>query len=158
MKDPLLLPSILPNIFNISSTLDATQFQTLVLPSLKPLFAIKEPPQNMITLLENLKALQEKTAKSVFRQGELSSGGDGVDLSHTDHTLDVLPLVYNALESEHAEVQERALKAVPDLCETIDYAEVQGILFPRVAVRISLSFECYDSNICFSLSLRKHGY
>jgi SCY1-like protein 2 len=42
--------------------------------------------------------------------------------------------VYNALESEHAAVQERALQAVPSLCETIDYAEVQGTLFPRVAV------------------------
>ena len=67
---------------------------------------------------------------------------------------DVLPLVYNALESEHApvrtmmysslselyllgrlKVQERALGAVPGLCESIDYAEVQGVLFPRVAVR-----------------------
>ena len=27
------------------------------------------------------------------------------------------------------------MKAVPDLCDTIDYAEVQGVLFPRVAVR-----------------------
>ena len=33
-------------------------------------------------------------------------------------------------------VQERALKTVPDLCETIDYAEVQSILFPRVAVSV----------------------
>lgn len=68
---------------------------------------------------------------------------------------DVLSLVYNALESEHAvvcttallrlfyvtdplcfKVQERALKTVPDLCETIDYAEVQSILFPRVAVSV----------------------
>ncbi|KAF9070376.1 kinase-like domain-containing protein [Rhodocollybia butyracea] len=46
----------------------------------------------------------------------------------------VLPLVYNALESEHAMIQERALKMVPDLCESIDYAEVQGVLFPRVAL------------------------
>jgi hypothetical protein len=34
-------------------------------------------------------------------------------------------------------VQERALKTVPDLCETIDYAEVQSVLFPRVAVSVS---------------------
>lgn len=27
------------------------------------------------------------------------------------------------------------MKVVPDLCETIDYAEVQGVVFPRVAVR-----------------------
>ena len=49
---------------------------------------------------------------------------------------DVLPLVYNALQSEHAAVQERALQAIPDLCDTIDYAEVQNSLFPRVAVRL----------------------
>ncbi|OSD01672.1 kinase-like protein [Trametes coccinea BRFM310] len=115
MKDTHLLPYILPNIFAISQILSATQFASLVLPSLKPLFAIKEPPQNMLTLLDNLQMLQEKTEKPVFREH-------------------VLPLVYNALESEHAIVQERALKTVPNLCETIDYAEVQGVLFPRVAL------------------------
>ena len=62
-----------------------------------------------------------------------------------------MPLIYNALESEHTivsfakgsrtfittfcpQVQEQALRVVPDLCETVDYAEVQGVLFPRVAV------------------------
>lgn len=67
----------------------------------------------------------------------------------------MMPLIYNAMESEHTvvsfenarknlqdnktfrrQVQEQALKVVPDLCETIDYAEVQGVLFPRVAVSI----------------------
>ena len=71
MKDPLLLPSILPNVFNISATLDASQFQQLVLPSLQPLFAVRDPPQNMIVLLENLTELQKKTAKNVFRSGKL---------------------------------------------------------------------------------------
>lgn len=47
---------------------------------------------------------------------------------------EVLPLVYNALESDHAVVQERALKCVPDLCESIDYGEVQTVLFPRCAL------------------------
>ncbi|KIY43669.1 kinase-like protein [Fistulina hepatica ATCC 64428] len=115
MKDFNLLPYILPNVFAISAALSATQFAMMVLPSLKPLFAIKEPPQNMLTLLDNLTMLQSKTDKQVFRE-------------------QVLPLVYNALESEHALVQERALKVVPGLCDTIDFAEVQGVLFPRVAL------------------------
>ena len=68
MKDTHLLPYILPNVFAISHILSPQQFASLVLPSLKPLFAIKEPPQNMLTLLENLKMLQEKTEKSVFRE------------------------------------------------------------------------------------------
>ena len=32
-------------------------------------------------------------------------------------------------------MQERALNVVPGLCDTIDYAEVSNVLFPRVAVR-----------------------
>ncbi|KAH9180355.1 other/SCY1 protein kinase [Lactarius sanguifluus] len=115
MKDTQLLPYILPNVFSISTILSPQQFASLVLPSLKPLFTIKEPPQNMLTLLDNLNTLQKKTEKTVFREH-------------------VLPLVYNALESEHAAVQERALGVVPGLCESIDYAEVRGVLFPRVAV------------------------
>lgn len=50
----------------------------------------------------------------------------------------VLPLVYNALESGEAGVQEAALGSVGGLCESVDYAEVQGVLFPRVAVRAPL--------------------
>jgi SCY1-like protein 2 len=71
-----------------------------------------------------------------------------------------MPLIYNAMESEHTivsfamdlgeitvitkpfhqQVQEQALKVVPDLCETIDYSEVQGVLFPRVAVSTLFSY------------------
>jgi SCY1-like protein 2 len=66
MKDSQLLPYILPNVFAISRVLSPTQFAASVLPSLKPLFAIKDPPQNMLTLLNNVKILQEKTEKAVF--------------------------------------------------------------------------------------------
>lgn len=68
MKDTHLLPYILPNVFAISQSLTPTQFASIVLPSLKPLFAIKEPPQNMITLLDNLDLLQSKTDTAVFRE------------------------------------------------------------------------------------------
>lgn len=68
MKDTHLLPYILPNVFAISNILSAAQFAQLVLPSLKPLFTIKDPPQNMLTLLNNLEMLQSKTEKGVFRE------------------------------------------------------------------------------------------
>jgi SCY1-like protein 2 len=70
MKDPQLLPYILPNVFAISRVLSPTQFAALVLPSLKPLFVIKDPPQNMLTLLNNVKILQDKTEKPVFLERE----------------------------------------------------------------------------------------
>jgi SCY1-like protein 2 len=70
MKDTHLLPYILPNVFAISNVLSAPQFASLVLPSLKPLFTVKDPPQNMLTLLDNLHMLQSKTEKGVFRERE----------------------------------------------------------------------------------------
>lgn len=103
MKDTFLLPHILPNVFAISKSLTSSQFASLVLPSLKPLFALKEPPQNMLTLLENLTLLQEKSDKGVFRErayGLVATSGK--PYSYLLFSADVLPLVYNALESEHA--------------------------------------------------------
>lgn len=73
MKDTNLLPHILPNVFSISNDLSATQFASMVLPSLRPLFSVKEPPQNMLTLLDNLSMLQNKTEKAVFRERECAN-------------------------------------------------------------------------------------
>lgn len=107
MKDPHLLPYILPNVFAISTIVAPQQFASLVLPSLKPLFSIKEPPQNMLTLLDNLNTLQEKTDKAVFR--ERTSETPLMLLYVSIFVIDVLPLVYNALESEHAPVRDRGV-------------------------------------------------
>lgn len=102
MKDTQLLPYILPNVFAISQILSPPQFASLVLPSLKPLFAVKEPPQNMITLLDNLHMLQNKTEKLVFKERTyLQMYAIVIALTFRP---DVLPLVYNALESDHAVV------------------------------------------------------
>jgi len=49
MKDPYLLPFILPNVFEISKSLSKEEFTT-VLPKLQPLFALKDPPQNMLSM------------------------------------------------------------------------------------------------------------
>lgn len=76
MKDTNLLPHILPNVFSISNDLSPTQFAGMVLPSLRPLFAVKEPPQNMLTLLDNLTMLQNKTEKAVFRERECANDSE----------------------------------------------------------------------------------
>jgi hypothetical protein len=63
--------------------------------------------------------------------------------------------------SEHAAVQERALQAIPDLCDTIDYAEVQNSLFPRVAVRLRRDLRFgrpYPQAFLNSLSLPRPTY
>lgn len=47
---------------------------------------------------------------------------------------DIMPLIYNSIESEHQPVQERVLKTVPHLCEILDYGTVQNVLLVKVAV------------------------
>lgn len=82
MKDPYLLPFILPNVFEISRTLTPDEFSPVLL-KLRPLFALKDPPQNMLSeldalftvdlvkqvaLLEHLTLFEEKTTPPAFRE------------------------------------------------------------------------------------------
>ncbi|KAI9287545.1 hypothetical protein BC943DRAFT_194768 [Umbelopsis sp. AD052] len=113
LKDHSLLPFTLPNIFIITEKLDQQEFCEKVLPSLKPIFTLRDPPQNMIVLLEKLDIFQKKTPREIFRD-------------------DVMPLIYGALENPVPVVQEKALRMVPVLAESLDYTTVKNSLFPRV--------------------------
>lgn len=45
-----------------------------------------------------------------------------------------MPLVYAALEAPTPVVQEKALRIIPSLAESLDYTTVKSSLFPRVQV------------------------
>lgn len=45
-----------------------------------------------------------------------------------------MPLVYAAIEAPTAVVQEKALRIVPKLAESLDYTTVKNSLFPKVQV------------------------
>ncbi|KAJ9113647.1 hypothetical protein QFC22_005955 [Naganishia vaughanmartiniae] len=95
MKDTYLLPFLLPNVFLICKSIPMEEFTRQVLPNLKPLFALKDSPQNLI---------------------------------------DVMPLIYNSLECDHPPVQEKALKAIPALCDALPYDVLEQVLLVKVAV------------------------
>lgn len=116
MNDRTLLPFILPNVFTISKNLSSIEFSSNVLPKLKPLFAVQDPPQNQLMLLEQIELFVSKTSPPVFRE-------------------QVTPLLYSALEAEQVLVQEKALQTVPRLCELLEYSHVKEVLFPKIAVR-----------------------
>ncbi|KAI9497376.1 hypothetical protein BDB00DRAFT_920721 [Zychaea mexicana] len=113
LKNHQLLPYTIPNVFAIVEQLNQREFCELVLPSLKPVFNVRDPPQNMIVLLEKLDILQQKTPRETFRD-------------------DVMPLVYAALEAPTPLVQEKAMRIVPALAESLDYTTVKNAVFPRV--------------------------
>lgn len=115
MTDRSLLPFILPNVFHISKNLPSLEFTNSVLPKLKPLFSVQDPPQNMLLLLDQIEPLfVPKVAPTMFRE-------------------EVTPLLYAALEAENVMVQEKALRTVPRLAEILEYAHVKEVLFPKLA-------------------------
>ncbi|UZJ56775.1 hypothetical protein CBS101457_006095 [Exobasidium rhododendri] len=133
MNDRALLPFILPNVFVISKNLSSIEFTSNVLPKLKPLFSVQDPPQNQLILLEQIELFVSKTSPPVFRE-------------------QVTPLLYSALEAEQVFVQERALQTVPRLCEVLEYSHVKEVLFPKIAAVFTktkvLSVKC-NTLICF---------
>jgi len=114
----VLLPFLLPNIFFIAQQMESEEFRSELLPHLTRLFSIKDPPQNILILLDNLSVFETKTTPQVFRE-------------------DVMPLIYVALESDMPTLQEKALKVIPGLCETLEYTHVKQVLFPKVTIVFS---------------------
>ncbi|PWO01388.1 hypothetical protein FA09DRAFT_327316 [Tilletiopsis washingtonensis] len=114
MNDRTLLPFILPNVFVISQNLSSIEFTSNVLPRLKPLFSVQDPPQNQLILLDQIELFVTKTTPPIFRE-------------------EVTPLLYSALEAEQVMVQERALQTVPRLCEILEFSHVKEVLFPNIA-------------------------
>ncbi|CEH15807.1 other scy1 protein kinase [Ceraceosorus bombacis] len=113
MNDRSLLPFILPNVFVISTNLSSIEFTNNVLPKLKPLFSLQDPPQNQLILLDQMELFVSKTSPPVFRE-------------------EVTPLLYSALEAEQVIVQERALQTVPRLCQVLEYAHVKEVTYPAL--------------------------
>ncbi|KAI1302427.1 hypothetical protein EDD11_005618 [Mortierella claussenii] len=119
LKDHALLPYTLPNVFYIIQRMSPKEFEEKVLPSLKPIFLVREPMQNLLTLLEKIELLHEKASGAVFKE-------------------DIMPLMYCALEPKNPpSVQEKALKTVPGIMEALDYTTVKASLFPRISTLFS---------------------
>ena len=54
--------------------------------------------------------------------------------SRSRSPVDVLPLIANALTVNNPQVQLKALKAIPPLVDTIDYASLKNTIYPRLEV------------------------
>lgn len=116
------------------------EFKTALLPELKPLFNLKDPPQAMLTLLDSLPMFNSKCNAIVFRE-------------------EVLPLVYNALDSDVPPLLEKALKVIPTLSETLDVSRMVRRLAVQLMKRcrsilLSKTSFCRKSQACSPRLLR----
>ncbi|KAJ3219491.1 hypothetical protein HDU67_000904 [Dinochytrium kinnereticum] len=114
LKDGVMTPFVLPNIFWISDQISDAEFNAKILPALKPVFKMTDPPQAVLLLLSRIDILMKKTSSpETFKQ-------------------DVMPLIYGALEIPVIQVQEQAVKMVPTLVSKLDFTTVKSVLFPKL--------------------------
>ncbi|KAJ8291684.1 Protein kinase domain-containing protein ppk32 [Rhodotorula toruloides] len=128
-----LVPFLLPNILYIAGKMSPDDFRVEVLPSLKPIFTLKDPPQAVVALIEALPTFEQKCTPTVFRE-------------------EVMPLVYFALESDNPVVLEKALRTIPKLCESLDYTTIKQTLFPKITTvftKTTLLSVKVNTLICF---------
>ncbi|KAJ3340574.1 hypothetical protein HDU83_007011 [Entophlyctis luteolus] len=116
LKDPLLTPFVLPNIFWISEKCSDEEFNGRILPALKPVFRMTDPPQALILLLSRMDIFVKRCSSSeIFKQ-------------------DVMPMLYGALETNVPQIQEQAIKGIPMLLPSLDFTTTKSQVFPRVMI------------------------
>lgn len=112
-SDKSLLPYILPNVFAIVKEFSQVEFCNNVLPKLRPLFDVRDPPQCQMILLKQTDLFVSKTTPDQFR-------------------MYIMPLIYSAFDHEEIAVQENVLQRIPQITGYLNYLDVKEKLMPKL--------------------------
>ncbi|XP_037085326.1 SCY1-like protein 2 isoform X2 [Pollicipes pollicipes] len=107
-----VLAAVLQPILNIISEISQEEYETIILPRFRCIFSWPKSIQASVTLLENLHVILEKTPKDEIQ-------------------TDVMPIIYNALDTTTAQIQRACLMAIPNVAEYIDEESARKLVFPR---------------------------
>ncbi|XP_055618353.1 SCY1-like protein 2 isoform X2 [Toxorhynchites rutilus septentrionalis] len=111
--NPTMIPFVLPNVFLIAKICTQAEFDKFVFMQLKPIMTIQEPIQILLIFMQNMELLLKLTPTS-------------------DVTLHVLPLVYNALESNSKQIQELCLAIIPSFAKLVNHTTMQNCVLTRI--------------------------
>ncbi|XP_069132809.1 SCY1-like protein 2 isoform X2 [Argopecten irradians] len=111
--NPEMVPFILPNILQIAEQSTDDEYLTHILPLLKPMFKIREPPQIPLIFMQNMTLLLKKTPQSEIK----------------NH---VIPMIHLCLEAESPQLQELCLSIVPTFAELIEFSSLKNSIIPRI--------------------------
>ncbi|CAF3724612.1 unnamed protein product [Adineta steineri] len=121
--NPEMVPFVLPNMFLIAEKASNDEYQKYIFPKLKQVFKIQKPPpgsgtsssvmQTLLILMRNMKLMLTKTPPEDIKQN-------------------ILPVVYNALDAESAQVQELCLAIIPQFAHLIDLQAMKYNILPRI--------------------------
>ncbi|KAK8387738.1 hypothetical protein O3P69_018319 [Scylla paramamosain] len=108
-----MVPFVLPVILLMSERASREEYVEHILPHLKPIMKMTDPPQIMLQLMQKMELLLGKTPPEDVRG-------------------DVLPLLYRALECDMQQIQELCLSVIPSCAALVESHAMKNALLPKI--------------------------
>ncbi|XP_076652342.1 SCY1-like protein 2 [Halictus rubicundus] len=111
--NPPMIPFILPSILYAMETSSVEEFREYILPNMKPVLTLDDPPQISLVLMQHVDLLLQLCTTEVIK-------------------TDVVPMLLRALESEWEQLQELCLSALPNIITMIEGPVIKNAILPRM--------------------------
>lgn len=113
MRQAEVLAAVLQPALAMVQEATTNEYEQVILPTFKMVFASPKSIQATVTLLENLHIILEKTPQNDIRS-------------------EVLPLLFNSFESSTMQIQSAALVAVANVYEYVDEISIRRMVLPKI--------------------------
>nr|XP_029722058.1 SCY1-like protein 2 [Aedes albopictus] len=113
MRADEVLAAVLQPALTLVQESSNSEYEAIILPTFKTVFVAPKSIQATVALLENLHIILEKTPRDDIR-------------------TEVLPLLFNALESTTIQVQSAALVAVTNVYDYLDDITIKKMVLPKL--------------------------
>ncbi|XP_053988930.1 SCY1-like protein 2 [Hylaeus anthracinus] len=113
LVNPPMIPFVLPSILYVMETSSVEEFREYILPNIKPVLTLDDPPQINLVLMQHVDLLLKLCTTEVIK-------------------TDVVPMLLRALESEWEQLQELCLSALPNIITMIEGPVIKNAILPRM--------------------------
>ncbi|XP_077270528.1 SCY1-like protein 2 [Temnothorax americanus] len=113
LVNPPMIPFVLPSILQVMEVTEVEEFREHILPNLKPVLALEDPPQISLVLMQQVNLLLKLCPTDVIK-------------------TDIVPMLLRALESEWEQLQELCLSALPNIVTMIEGPVIKNSILPRM--------------------------
>ncbi|XP_032671770.1 SCY1-like protein 2 [Odontomachus brunneus] len=113
LVNPPMIPFVLPSILQVMEITEVEEFREHILPNLKPVLALEDPPQISLVLMQQVNLLLKLCPTDVIK-------------------TDIVPMLLRALESEWEQLQDLCLSALPNIVTMIEGPVIKNAILPRM--------------------------
>lgn len=108
-----MVPFVLPVILQIADRSSREEYMTHIFPHLRSAMKLTDPIQVLLIFMQKMELLLKLTPQDQVKS-------------------DVLPMLYQALDSDAQQIQELCLSVLPTYATLIDYPAMKNALLPRI--------------------------